>query len=245
MRCRGLRQLAVAAAVIATVGVFAADLTATPVGLLRLDSGAGGVTVGLAFIDWTPPGGPTGGTFVVGVGTTLTSAVGNPAVGSTGTLLDLGPGNPLPVSNFMTFTGLAGLAFDLTAVGPGSANTNCTGLAIGASCSIFVGSPVILTNIETGTSVTLSASGIARDGTTPSAWLGAFTTQIAGTSPAQIQSLFGCSPGSGPGACTNPSATVSSTYSGEFIARTVPEPASLGLISLGLVTLAAYRRKRV
>ena len=154
------------------------------------------MTVGINFIDWSPPVGGTNGSFVVGGGTTLTSASGTPAVGSTGFIVDLNPGNPLPVSNFMTFASVPGLAFDLSTVGPGSANTNCAGLAVGRSCSIFAGSPIILIFTGNGTAVVLSAAGIARDGTTNSNWAGNFTTQITGTTPQGIQSLFGCAPAS-------------------------------------------------
>jgi hypothetical protein len=143
----------------------------------------------------------------------------------------------------MTFAAVPGLAFDLAAIGPGSANTNCGGLGIGESCSIFAGSPFILTFTGTGTAVALSASGVARDGTIPANWSGAFTTQIAGQTPANIQALFGCPGGSGPGACTNPGATVQSSYSGEFLVQ-VPEPTSLALLGMGLVSLAMYQRKR-
>jgi PEP-CTERM motif len=246
MRCRNLRQQLVALLVVlGALVIFSADASAIPLGLLRIDSGAGLVTAGINFIDWSPPVGGTNGSFVVGGGTTLTSAAGTPTVGSTGFLVDLNAGNPLPVSNFMTFSSAPGLAFDLLAVGPGSANTNCAGLAVGGSCSIFVGSPILLISTGTGTVVALSATGIARDGTTNSNWAGNFTTQITGSSPQSIQTLFGCAPGQPGTSCTNPTASLTSTYSAEFLvtAASVPEPASLVLLGFGLLSLAFYRRE--
>jgi len=240
-----LRSAVSLLAIVATVVFFASTASATPLGAIRFDGGTGGVTVGINFIDWTPPADGTTGTFVVSSGTTLTSALGTPAVGSTGTLLDLTGGTVLPLANFMTFATIPGLSFDLGFVGPGSANTNCGGLGIGGSCSIFLGSPVILTATGTGTSVALSVGGTARDGTTPSNWTGNFTTQITGTSPGQIQSLFGCVPGGTGAACTNPGATVSSTYSGDLLATAIPtpEPTSIILLGSGLLGLALIRRK--
>jgi hypothetical protein len=227
-----------------SVCLFSSNASATTVGLLRVDSGAGGVTVGLNSIDWLPAGGGTG-TFVVGAGTTLTSALGSPVAGSTGTVLDLSGGTSLPVANFMTFTTVPGLALDLGFVGPGTANTNCAGLPIGGSCSVFVGSPFILTLTPTGTAVVFAVGGIARDGTTPSNWSGNFTTSIAGLTPLQIQETFGCAAGQGPAACTHPTATIGSTFAGEFTATvtSVPEPNSIGLLGLGLIGLFSIRKK--
>jgi hypothetical protein len=227
---------------IGSVCLFSTNVSATTVGLLRVDSGAGGVTVGLNSLDWLPTGGGTG-TFLVGAGTTLSSALGSPGAGSAGTVLDLSTGTVLPVANFMTFATVPGLALDLGFVGPGSANTNCAGLAIGGSCSVFVGSPFILTLTPTGTAVVLAVGGIARDGTTPSIWSGNFTTSISNQTPLQIQETFGCAAGQGPAACTHPTATIGSTFAGEFTATPVPEPNSIGLLGLGLIGLYCVRKK--
>jgi hypothetical protein len=230
--------------VVGSVCLFSSNASASTVGLLRVDSGSGGVVVGLNSVDWLPTGGGTG-TFVIGAGTTLTSALGSPVAGSTGTVLDLSGSTVLPLANFMTFTTVPGLAFDLGFVGPGSANTNCAGLAIGGSCSVFVGSPFILTFTPTGTGVILAVGGTARDGTTPSNWSGNFTTSISGMTPLQIQEAFGCAAGQGPAACTHPTATIGSTFAGEFTATVtpVPEPGSIGLMGLGLIGLFCIRKK--
>jgi len=241
----GLRPVAALVVIVGALFMFSADASATALGLLRLDSGSGGVTVGLNFIDWLPAGGGTG-TFVVGSGTTLTSAGGPVSAGQSGVLIDLSGATVFPVANFMTFASQPLLAFDLTFLGAGSANTNCAGLAIGGSCSIFVGSPIILTLNATGTGVALALGGVARDGATPiSEWLGSFTTQVAGRTPLEIQNQFGCIPGLTAVACTHPGETVGSTFSGEFLARatSVPEPMSLSLLSIGLLGLSLARRK--
>jgi hypothetical protein len=204
-------------------------------GLLRLDSGAGGVILGLSDITWfTHPD-----TFVVAGGTTLTSAAGNPDVGSTGDLNDLNFPAGLPVPNFLTFNTVVVLAFDLTAIGPGSSNTNCSGLAVGGSCSVFLTSPFILTLTPTGTTMSFSVAGVAHDDTLPDAdWVGLFTTQFVTLTPLDIQRIYGCHTGdTSPFQCENQSATITSSYSGEFLTTPqvsqVPKPHAIGLTVLG------------
>lgn len=256
-----VKQLGTLVLIVAAVAILVQPVSASPIGLLRLDSGSGGVNVTLTTIDWFPPVGPPNGSFVVSSGTTLTSAVGNPAVGSTGSMLDLNIANPLPVTGFITFPALPGLAFDLASIGPGSANTNCASVtSIGQSCSPFLGSPFILTLTPTGTGVLLGVGGTAHDGTPPnSTWLGTLSTQItvlstvpAGTivTPLDIQNFFGCTAASvGPGGCTNQNALITSSYSGELNATVtaIPEPTTFLLLGGGFVGLAAIlarRRKR-
>jgi hypothetical protein len=166
------------------------------------------------------------------VGACLIGSVANSERTNTaGTVNDL-PGPP-GVAGFFAFPTAPTLHFTLTQLGPGVANTTCAGLAIGQSCSVFPGSPFILTATATGTAVTLDASGIATDASPfTSNWTGAFTTQIPGVSAASIQATI------------NAGGAITSTFSGEFVAG-VPEPLTSALIGGGLVALAAFKRRKV
>jgi hypothetical protein len=207
-------------------------------GTLRITSDPGDVSVTADTINWRPTVNANDGPFTVGAGTTLTYGAGTAlTIGTQGTILDLIFGMPFPVLNFMTFDDAPNLSFDLTDLGPGPNNTVCSAVfnPNAPACSVFAGSPFILSATATGTAVTLSASGIARDGSLPvSTWLGAFTTQIAGRTPAQIQANI-----LGGGSET-------STYSGEFVATftPIPEPSTVSLVLLGggLVALGIRRR---
>jgi hypothetical protein len=61
--------------------------------------------------------------------------------------------------------------------------------------------------------------------------MGAFTTQIPGVSAASIQATI------------NSGGTITSTFSGEFVAN-VPEPLTSALIGGALIALAALKRRK-
>jgi len=199
----------------------------------------GGVTVNATTIDFTLPAGGGFGCIQTGTGTNVSYSGGTLLPGVTGSILDLVSGGGI-VLDFMTFVGNPNLHFDLTALGPGVNNTACAAVLDPnlPSCSVVAGSPFILAPTSTGTSITLSASGIARDGTVPtSTFIGAFTTQIAGVTPASIAATIG---GGG---------SVASTNSGDFtitLSPVVPEPSTVSMAMLGgvMVALFAARKKK-
>lgn len=230
-------HLAVLGIAATTSLLFVPAASASILGVLDVaNCPGGGVTVSLSTVDWTLPVGGGDGCVQANVGLTY-GIPSSPTVygGGNGTILDL-PGGP---AGFMTFVDSATsdvLTFDLGGIGPGVSNTVCSTVLNpnGPSCSVFAGSAFILAPTATGTSVTLSAFGTAHDSITPTdpgnVWRGAFTTQVAGLTPAAIQSIV---VGGG---------SVHSTFSGEFIV-TIPEPVPTALIGCGLILFASLRRR--
>jgi hypothetical protein len=236
---------------LATVGVLCCGLlfsmqeaSASVAGSLYLDGG--GVTVSPTNLVWN-------GDATVNSITTLPYGLGILVPGGTDVVLANLPGSlPTPINDFMTFVGIPSLDFILDVAGPGSSNTNCSAAGLMANsgeCSAFAGSPLILTQGTNGTVVSLGVSGTVTDGSSPtSLWSGEFaetiTTlgSITDPTPLQIQQFFG-------GPSTPNSNTLSSTYSGTFVASiqsSVPEPSTLMMMLTGcgliLVALGARRK---
>ena len=221
---------------------------ATPMGNLNIaNCTGGGVTVSAAAITFSPAGTVAGtGCIATGIGTPTTLVTytgGGPLVpGVTGNIKNLTAGPPILVDLFMTFTGNPNLDFQLVGLGPGVANTNCAGLADGSSCSVFAGSPFILTKNSTGTSVSLLAFGTVVDTTGTAGWNGGFTTQITGQTPDQIDVTICGAEGRTALTCTGSS--IASTHSAQFTLTTIPEPASLSMLLLGGFALLGIKRIR-
>jgi len=219
------------AASIAFLG--ASTAMATAIGPLNVaNCSGGGVTVSATAITWSPNGTVAGtGCIDTGLGTNVTYSGGTLGAGVAGNIKDLVVGGPSPTDQFMTFTG-SSLDFVLTGLGPGSSNTTCSGLAVGASCSVFAGSPFLLTNLGGGnTAVGLSANGTITDGGVTSFWKGAFTTQLnLDASTIQSDILAGQS--------------ITSTHSGQFVVSAVPEPTTLSMLLCGGLALMGTKLRR-
>jgi len=231
-------------AVVATAAValflapgFSGRATAAAIGPYNIaNCSGGGATVTLTTITWSPVGTVAGtGCFNTGIGTNLTYSGGTLLPGATGNIKNLTAGDPFPVDQFMTVLGTT-LDFQLSSLGPGSANTNCAALLLGQSCSVAAGSPFVLTLLAGNqTGVSLAANGFIIDGGVQSNWFGAFTTQL-NVSPASVQTTI---LGGG---------SVASTQSAQFTVQiaAVPEPEAFAMTLMGMAFLGLsrlYKRK--
>ena len=152
-----------------------------------------------------------------------------------GTLTPTTPPDP----NFLTFASTPNLTFTLTGYGAGSSNTNCFGLAVGQSCSVIAGAPLILTATSFGTQASFVVVGLAIDGSGQAAnYVGQFNAPIANETPAQLEAIF-C-----PNGVCNPSASFSTSTSGNFFASVTPEPSTLALVVGALLVGIGARRRR-
>ncbi len=215
--------------------------SATVMGSLQLDGGS--VTVSDQMLTWN-------GFATVNSATTLTYGAGQTIPSGDDVTLKNLPGSlPIPIDMFMAFSGIPMLDFTLDVAGPGSSNTDCsaTGLAAnGGECSVFLGSPIVLDQKVGGTVANLAVSGTVSDGTSTANWFGEFSetiTSLPGSTgvitPAEIQAFFG-----GPNNLN--SASLTTTFSGTFVATITPEPSTITMSLLGgglLLVALSFRRR--
>jgi hypothetical protein len=207
-----------------------------------LTGGNGTLTISATALTFTPND-TTGYSTEVAAGTNLAFAGCSGVLGSAGCLtqgegVDINGGTTIttlgPITDFLTFATTPSLVYSLTGYEPGSANTNCAALTVGESCSVFAGSPVVLT-LESGgkTAAELGVYGTVTDGTGPSPWTGLFTATVNHETPAQLQALILAGQ------------AITHTHSGDFtVTSTVPEPRLISLAILAMFFLAIVVQKR-
>jgi hypothetical protein len=190
----------------------------------------------------------------VAAGTSL-SFVGGPLVTGEGIYVnnnDLisSPPSAADANSFLTFASHPNLVFSVAfPPGPGSANTNCaTASSNGLSCSVFAGSPVILTYANGDTFIAFSVHGQVSDTgvaglATGSSYTGGFSqffTSLlpngAAPTPLNIQ-LYFCPSGTCTPADFASGRSITSSQSGTFTAASVPEPQTTALVLGGLLVL--------
>lgn len=222
---------------------------ATIIGSLAVGS-SGDVTATLTTLKFDP-GAVTAATSLAfsGCGGVLGSA--GCLAGGEGVIINndvpFGPAMPPSFDHFLKFSGSGvthqDLDFDLTTVFPGSPNANCASISLFQSCSVYVGSPVVLTEFASGTVASLALGGLATDGTSTAKWLGSLSSTFPGISALGVQQFF-CPSGTCTAADFANNNSLTTSYSGTFIARIVPtpEPSSIFLTGFGLLLLARLSR---
>jgi len=226
-----IRTFCVGVAVMLSLGP-APQASAVVSGSMNLANDAGGgIVLSLSLLDFALPVGGGVGSFSTGLGTSLSFSGGVVGPGAAGVIKDITVGGgALP--DFITLSAAPNVHFDLTGLGPGVANTAApnTFNPNDPASSPVAGSPLILTPTSTGTQISFTATGIARDIIAPnSIWTGLFTTQVVGKTPFQIQQTLVAQ------------GSVASTYSASF--QVVPEPTTWMLLTSGLICGWALRRK--
>lgn len=230
-----IKKVALATAMLASA--FAVN--ATPIiGTANLSFGL--VQISLGEIDFNPnldPGlnlTPTFGSFSTFGGANSGSFAAGPMAGLTaGSVQDmsLNPGDanhfpigPANVPNFISFAAQPSWSFTANFLAPG------------------VQGPFSLTQVGDNVSATISMNGFVCDmggdalcdlGDDITKWTGIFSAQYTNISVAQLIANV-----------TNGVPIANNTWSGTLEASKIPEPASIALLGLGLVGMAAARRRR-
>ncbi len=214
---------------------FATSAQATPVnGIANI---AGNVTVSATSINFAPTFVTTAGAMETGdfmnlTGGSIQSLTGGPATGATNMM------------KFVTFDqGVATpVYFDLTYIAPGVGNqADCTTYHLGGACTL-AGSPFTLFQLSSNTVIAslqlngVSYMGSADSGSSPTVSIFSTQTALNGTIP-QITAALAAG-----------QTLTGITYSASFNATappSVPEPASMMLMGLGLVGAGLVARRKM
>jgi hypothetical protein len=248
--------------------LLASNASATVVGSL-LTGSSGTETVSLNSIIFNAdPAAVGGGNSDVSNGTTLSFVGCSGVLGSAGCLsaqegvtvnnadLTLTAPSAANANTFLTFAAHPNLVYSINwPPGPGSANTNCaTANANGLSCSIFAGSPIVLT-FTNGHSISsfgvfgkasdTGVAGLAAGSNYTGGFSNTFTALLPnGTAPTPLNiQLFFCPSGTCIASDFTSGKSITSSQSGSFFASpvtTTPEPGTLLLTLLGGLFVAGF-----
>ena len=200
---------------------------------------AGNVTVQDGTIQFAPtftysgPGATETGNFSGLTGGTIQSLTGGPTTGFL----------PTPVTGFINFTSgvTTPVVFDLTYIAPGvGTQAGCLSALPGSACTP-TGSPFTLFQLTSNTVIAalqlngVSYTGSSATGTSPTTAIFSTQSAINGTLPEIYNTLV------------TGGAVSGITYSASFVATapTIPEPASMMLMGVGLIGAGLIARRKI